>query len=157
MPAYTSSTVKTIGTLKMNAKKGGRIVTDTVQISPNLYELIEAGGRTQITFTPNGSNGKSHLNYSDATYNLSFEGDQEITIKDSSLGRLVTVVLRHTVDAGSTTFTLVIPPVKMQRTMNLPIRTLGVIAENRFSLTHPFEGQLQYDHVVDLEGSAQHI
>jgi len=126
------------------------------QGEPNLYELTGAGG-IQITYTPSDSNGKPDLVYVDATRNLSFNGDQ-VAIQSSPLGSLVTVFLLRTVDSGSTTLTVLVPGVNLATTASQPIKTVGIVTENLFSILELHTPrQTQVYSVIELEGSAQLI
>jgi hypothetical protein len=57
-----------------------------------------------------------------AVQSLQFAGDQINTI-ETQLGALVTVFIRRTIDAGSTTFTLLVPRVNLRFGDFAPITT----------------------------------
>src|SRR5690242_7694524 len=79
-------------------------------VSANLYDL--AGHSLHVNYATSGFDGKPHLSYQDAHQSLSFSGDQIETV-EARLGHLVSVVIRSSVDAGSTTFSLLVPRVNL--------------------------------------------
>jgi len=125
------------------------------QNTPNLYILTGADG-VQITYTPSDSSGKPDLNYVDASRNLSFNGDQ-VSIEQSALGSLVTVILVKTVDTGNTTFTVLIPNVNLGDTGRQPIKTVGIVTVNHILFAAPLVGQRQLYTINELKGTAQFI
>jgi hypothetical protein len=121
---------------------------------PNLY--VVHGQDVQVTFSTTSFNGKPQLTYHDATQARQFTGD-EITIEDTAIGQLVTVVLSLTVDLGSTTFSLVVPAVRLSGTGPQPISTLGITAVHRTTIAGPPTGQATTYRVVRLRGTAERV
>ena len=77
----------------------------------------------------------------------------------TSIGSLVTVVVRMTVDTGSTTFTVLIPTVNLTAPDHpSPIETVGITTVHRFSILPIFnQGQTELYSVTLLSGSASHL
>ncbi len=69
---------------------------------PNLFTLT--GGGLTVTLALGGIDGRPHFSYHDAYRALNFIGD-EITIEETALDMLASVVIVRTVDAGNTVFT----------------------------------------------------
>jgi len=125
--------------------------------APNLYILhnnVIQGGQfsLSIVYSLSGLDGKPHFEYHDGSQLLSFSGDQ-IQTTESPLGNLVTVTIRMTVDAGSTTFTLVVPPVGLLG-QSLNINTFGVTTTRRGGIL-PNIGQQDLYTVTELAGTEE--
>jgi hypothetical protein len=129
---------------------------------PNLYSLhsnVIQGGEFSIhvLYSTSGIDGKPHFEYHDPNQTLSFSGDQ-IQSTDSPIGTLVTVTTRRTIDAGSTTFTLVVPKVNLGVSNSTHINTLGVTTIHRFSIVPPLNlGQTELYTVTNLQGIAEAV
>jgi len=121
----------------------------------NLYELAGPDG-LQISYRSDGIGGPE-LVYTgptfppDNTETLTFIGNG-LTIQDSAIGVLITVLTFHTIDSLSTQFTLVVPNVNQVTFESQPINTIGIFTHNRFILPEVI-GQTQSYSVVNLEGS----
>jgi len=65
------------------------------------------------------------------------------------------VVIRHTIDSGSTTFTLLVPRVEVAASGSQQVQTVGITATHRFSVVRRFDdGQLDSYEVATLTGTA---
>jgi hypothetical protein len=129
--------------------------TSTPPPTPNLYQL--QGPHLHLTYATSGIDGKPHLTYQDAQQALHFTGDQ-IRTTATEIGTLVTVTIRLTVDAGSTSFTLLVPHVNLDQGRQAPIVTEGITTLHRFSLFPPANhGQTALYTVVSLTGTAQAV
>ena len=82
---------------------------------PNVYQL--AGDGMQMTYTVSNSNGQAQLDYQDAQGSRTFTENQ-FRSQESSLGMLLTVLLRGVADGDVVTFTLILPRI------NSPLRRL---------------------------------
>src|ERR1700746_2464654 len=80
-------------------------------MTPNLYEL--AGGQLHVTCSNTGKDGQPYFSYENGGQKLSFKG-KEIRTVEADCGTLVSVTTRMTVDSGSTTFTLLVPKVRLK-------------------------------------------
>lgn len=120
--------------------------------SPNLYQL--QGSHLHVTYATTGIDGKPHVTYQDASQTLSFAGD-EIRTLSSEIGDLVSVSIRRTIDAGSTSFTLLVPHVNLGQARSVHIATEGITTIHRFSVVPAFnQGQTELYTVVALTGTA---
>jgi hypothetical protein len=125
-------------------------------VQPNLYVL--SGGGIHVTYSPTSFNGQPHLTYSSPFVSRTFTGN-EITTTASPIGTLVTVTIMLTVDAGSTTFTLLVPVVNLNNNNDIvAITTEGVTTHHRFSIFPPaLHGQIETYAVTQLTGNAEHV
>jgi hypothetical protein len=121
---------------------------------PNLYEL--SGGGIHITYATTGLQGQPHFSYHDAVQVKNFTGNQ-ITTVQTSIGLLVTVLIHLTVDAGSTTFSVLLPNVNLPAPPGVAhITAEGVTTLHRFSI-FPIQGQTEFYTVVPMQGTARHV
>ncbi|HEV3155894.1 MAG TPA: hypothetical protein VGZ00_00940 [Candidatus Baltobacteraceae bacterium] len=124
-------------------------------VIPDLFQV--SGDGLHITYLTQVAGGKPQLVYQDATQRLVFNGD-EITRAESELGTTLSVFLRRTVDAGSTTFTLLLPRVNLRARESVPINTFGITTVHRFSLVPILDyGQLDTYRVEQLRGTASNV
>lgn len=124
-------------------------------VSPNLYQL--SGSGLHVTYATSGFDGQPHFHYQDSQHNLTFAGNQIRTVA-SDAGTLVSVTIQLTVDAGSTTFSVLIPRVNLNSGETGHVRTEGILTVHRFSIVPAFlHGQLDAYAVKPLKGTAQHV
>lgn len=124
-------------------------------VTPNLYQL--QGGPIHVTYSTTSIDGQPHFSYQDPHQTLFFKGD-DIRVTDTPIGRLVTVVIRRTVDTGSTTFSVVIPAVNLEKSHSAHVSTLAITTVHRFSVIAAFNrGQTELYHTVALAGTAQFV
>lgn len=121
---------------------------------PNHYDLNGSG--IHVTYATTSFSGQPQLAYQDPQQVRQFNGD-EIRIVDSDLGTLVSVTTILTTDAGSTTFTVLIPHVQLQNNQPAHIVTLGIATMHRFMIGPPLVGQLDTYRSVRLTGTASVI
>jgi len=124
-------------------------------IPANLFQL--SGSSLHVTYSTSGINGKPHFHYQDSQLNLNFEGSQ-IRAVECDLGTLVSVKLRQTVDAGSTSFSVILPRVQLRSGETVQVRTDGIQTIHRFSIAPQLNhGQLDLYQVTTLHGTAQNV
>jgi hypothetical protein len=124
-------------------------------LSPTLYQLAGAG--LQLTYSTSGIDGRPHLHYQDSQHNQNFVGDQ-IRAVACDLGTLVSVTIQLTVDAGSTSFTVLIPRINLQSGETGQVSTDGILTVHRFAIVPAFNhGQLDHYTVSRLHGTARHV
>ena len=121
--------------------------------TPNHFELTGDGVR--VTFDATSITGKPLLSYDDGTTSAQFSGD-ELRIEQCAFGTLVTAVVGRSVDAGNTTFTLVVPGFAAAAGA-AEVCTLGVTAEHRWTVDTPRTGQLDDYRTVVLTGTASAV
>lgn len=124
--------------------------------APNVYHLH--GDGIHVTYSTTSFGGKPSFTYQDANGGHTFMGDQ-IVVAETSIGRLVTVVLRLSPDSGSTSFSVLIPVVNLTGPHQpTPIRTEGVTTVHRFSISPSLlHGQIELYRVTPLHGTANQI
>ena len=124
-------------------------------IAPNLYQV--SGHNIHVTYSTTGIDGKPHFHYQDPHLSKDFS-NTEIRTVATEIGTLVTVTIRMTVDAGSTSFTLLVPTVNMNAGETITIHTEGITTVHRFSIVGPFNhGQTETYSVTALSGTARNV
>ena len=119
---------------------------------PNLFTL--QGHHLQVTYSTTSIDGRPNLQYHDPFQTLQFSGEQIRTL-DSEIGTLVTVTIRMTVDAGSTSFTLMVPQVNLDPSNRAQITTFGITTVHRFSVIPVLNlGQTELYTLTELSGTA---
>jgi hypothetical protein len=137
-------------------------MASTPLVRPNLYQLI--GGARHVSYlthsgpaTPQFPQGPPHFTYQDASQTLSFSGSDMEVVK-TALGQIVSVRIHVTVDAGSTTFSVVIPWVNLIAGQPTPVHTEGITGVHRFSLVPSVnQGQQDIYTVTRLHGTASNV
>jgi hypothetical protein len=114
--------------------------------------FLLAGEDLKISYYINEDH-SSELDYQDAQGSLTFQSNQ-LHIQKSAIGTLITATLKSSADVGATTFTLVLPNVKLGGQTKQPLETFAVIAQD-FSTLSKVGAQLTY-RVVPLQGTGQY-
>ena len=114
--------------------------------------FLLSGEDLKISYYVNEDN-SSELDYQDAQGSLTFQSDH-LYIQQSALGTLITATLKSSAGAGATTFTLVLPDVKLGGQIKQPLATFAVIAQD-YSMLSRVAAQHTY-RVVPLQGTGQY-
>ena len=114
--------------------------------------FLLSGEDLKISYYINEDN-SSELDYQDAQGSLTFQSNQ-LHIQQSAIGTLIIATLKNSADAGVTTFTLVLPNVKLGGQTKQPLETFAVIAQDYSALSR-VGAQLIY-RVVLLQGTGQY-
>jgi|GEM_PF-390448 len=121
--------------------------------SPNYYDV--QSGNIHITYATTGIDGKPHLTYQNGKKILNFKGDQIRTV-GIDIGTLVTVTTINSVDTGWTTFSLLVPTVNLDTSLQAPITTQGITTATKFSVVPQFNtGQINNYQFKNLSGVAK--
>lgn len=114
--------------------------------------FLLTGEGLKISYYINEDN-SSELDYQDAQGSQTFQSNQ-LHIQQGAIGTLITATLKTSADAGVTTFTLVLPNVKLGGQTKQPVETFAVFAQD-FSALARVGAQLAY-RVVALQGTGQY-
>jgi hypothetical protein len=121
---------------------------------PNLYEL--SGHGIHVIYSATSISGQPLFNYHDTFQAKSFSG-QEITIDKSILGTSVSVFLLRTIDGPSTSFTLLVPNVRLATSGVAMISTQGITTLHKNTFMGPPMGQDEFYTVHPLHGTARFV
>jgi hypothetical protein len=113
--------------------------------------FLLTGEDLKISYYINEDN-SSELDYQDSQGSLTFQSNQ-LHIQQSAIGTLITATLKNSADAGATTFTLVLPNVKLGGQTKQPLETFAIITLDYSALSR-VGAQLIY-RVVPLQGTGQ--
>jgi hypothetical protein len=118
---------------------------------PNLFEL--SGDGIHITYSATSFDGQPRFSYQDASETKQFVGNQ-IRTEKTVVGTLVSVTIAMTPDAGSTTFTVLIPTVNLRVSDSANITTYGLTTLHKFSIIGAPQGQTELYTTHPLQGTA---
>src|SRR5947209_4211298 len=121
---------------------------------PNFYEL--SGDGIQVTYSTTSFEGQPHFNYHDANGSKSFVGEQIRTV-ETEIGTLVSVTIHLTVDAGSTSFSILIPHVNLRIGTSVAITTYGITTFHKFSIFGAPNGQAETYTAHSMQGIAAEV
>jgi|HubBroStandDraft_6_1064221.scaffolds.fasta_scaffold494445_1 hypothetical protein len=112
----------------------------------------------KITYLASGFQGLPYLTYQDQTQTLNFKG-VEIRAAETEIGSLVTVTIKLTVDAGSTSFSVLIPAITLVDMQATEVfKTVGVLTVHKTGLAGPpLSGARETYEVWELDGSAHAV
>jgi hypothetical protein len=114
--------------------------------------FLLSGENLKISYYINEDN-SSELDYQDSQGSLTFQSNQ-LHIQKSAIGTLITASFKSTADTEATTFTLVLPDVKLGGQTKQPLETFGVIAQD-YTPVARVGAQLTY-RVIPLQGTGQY-
>jgi hypothetical protein len=130
-------------------------------VAPNQYHLT--GGGLSVSYFPDGLGpigpaGANHLIYQDAHQTLAFPADQIRTVEVPDVGTLLSVTIHRTIDVGSTSFTLILPAVRLPDTIGASahLSTEGITTTHRIFAGLIGHAQAESYAVTRLTGSATH-
>ena len=118
-----------------------------------------SGDGISIDYATTSLTGAPRLHYHDALRTLNFDGSDIRTVDVLDFGTVVSVTLNVTVDVGSTTFSVLIPPVETSGIGgSAHVRTEGITATHKSPLAPNVNvGQRIFYNVTSLRGTANHI
>ncbi len=130
------------------------MATTAVQTA-NLFDL--AGDGVNITYSTSSFTGKPQFQFNDGQNNQTFTGD-EIQVTKSSIGSLVTVTIRKSVDANYTTFTVLLPEINIEGS-ETQFSTVGIETLHHFLASAPnlIKGPRETYQTYQLEGTAKAV
>ena len=121
---------------------------------PTQYAV--SGDGIHVTYSTSSFAGPPQFNYHSAALNKLFVGDQ-VRTTETELGTLVSVTLNLTPDAGSTTFTLLVPRVSLGTSNSVNIVTDGITALHKTTIAGPPHGQMDFYTAHRLHGTAAFV
>ena len=118
---------------------------------PNLFQF--SGADLQVSYSTSGFDGEPQFTYHDSNQSKAFSG-KEIKAESTELGTLVSVVVRQTVDAGSTVFSVVIPSFgPMPASGGVSISTVGITTVHKIKVFGQEPGQSSFSTIKTLQGT----
>jgi hypothetical protein len=121
--------------------------------------LFDISGPILIHYSRSSIAGVPLLSYRDAALDLAFQGN-EIGSVSTPVGELITVTLENIPDALTTTFTMIIPTIRVSGGGETDFDTLGIETTDRTGAFVPAPGPagvLQTHRVHQLHGIARQV
>jgi hypothetical protein len=157
MPRTRPAAALAVAAVLLAATSAALGQTKPAHVAPNLYKLT--GPEILVTYATSGIDGKPHFQFKDRARELSFSGDQ-IRVAKCDLGTVVSVTVHATIDAGTETFSLLLPGVNIEAgsTTPVPVATEGILAVHHLGVAAAqTKGQLDTYTTVKLAGTAAHV
>jgi hypothetical protein len=124
-------------------------------VEPNQYSM--QAHHLKITYKTDGFQGQPTFHYEDGKQTKDFRGS-DIRVQQTEIGQLVTVTLLITVDTGSTSFSVLIPPVVLSSNSDQEqFHTLGIQTQHKTALVLPPTGPRDTYEVHTLKGIAARV
>jgi hypothetical protein len=120
---------------------------------PNFFRL--SGGGVDVTYSTTSIDGTPRFTFEKGRLTLNFSGN-EITRTSIGIGTLVSVVIANVPDKGVTTFSVLLPAIRLARKRQA-FRTIGITTVSKTTIVGPPPGVQQTYKIVALRGSAQHV
>lgn len=121
----------------------------------NYYQV--SGDGISVTYSTTSFFGGPHFHYKDATLDKTFSGNQIQVTNVPLLGTVVSVLIRLTIDSGSTAFSLLIPRTNLGNANSVKISTVGITAEHKFTIAGPIAPQSDLYTAHVLNGTASWV
>ena len=124
-------------------------------ITPNQYEI--SGQGVHINYSTSSIAGIPELTFTKGRNTLTFTG-ANIGVLDTSIGTLVTITIANTPDKSFTTFSALLPAIRLAKeTARQAFRAVGIVTTHKTSLAGPVTGVQQTYKTVELKGTAQRV
>ena len=125
------------------------------RIAPNLFQL-SGEGSLSVTYSTTSIDRQPRFTFKKGRQTLNFSGNQ-ISSVEVGIGTLVSVVIANVADQGTTTFSLLLPAVRLPESKKQAIRAIGITTVARTTISGPPVGAQQTYKTVALRGSAQQV
>ena len=124
----------------------------TPSLTPNLFQLT--GDDIQVNYSTTSIDGKPRFTFKKRNKTLDFAGNQ-ISSSNVKIGTLVSVVIAAIPDKSTTTFSILLPAIRLPESRRQAFRTFGITAVTKTSIVGPPVGVQQTYTIVALRGSAR--
>lgn len=128
-------------------------------LQPNRYLLQSKDGKTKVDYETSSFGGPPVLNLTLPPGHpiVHFSGSQ-IRVLNTEVGSLVTVTTRLTIDAGSTSFSVLVPAISLTNLADhKAFSTDAILTTHSGPLSTPFAGVHETYQFVPLSGEARFI
>jgi hypothetical protein len=124
----------------------------TSTLIPNSFQLRDDD--IQVNYSTTSIDGKPRFTFKKGRTTLSFSGNQISSIA-IDIGTLVSVVIANIPDKGITTFSILLPAIRLPESKRSAFRTFGITTIAKTTIAGPPIGAKQTYKTVALRGSAQ--
>jgi hypothetical protein len=122
--------------------------------APNLFNL--SGEGVTVTYSTTSIDGKPRLTFKKGRNTLNFSGD-EIDSVGTNIGTLVSVVVATVSDKSVTSFSVLLPAIRLPDSKKQAFRTIGITTVAATTIAGPPPGAQQTYKTVALRGSAEQV
>ena len=126
--------------------------TATPNLTPNSFQLT--GDTIQVSYSTTSIDGKPRFTFKKGQKTLDFAGNQ-ISSSNVKIGTLVSVVIAAIPDKSTTTFSILLPAIRLPESRRQAFRTFGITTVTKTSIVGPPVGVQQTYTTVALRGSAR--
>ena len=126
----------------------------TPSLTPNSFQLRDDD--IQVNYSTTSIDGKPRFTFKKGRNTLSFSGNQISSIA-LDIGTLVSVVIANLPDKGTTTFSILLPAIRLPDSKRQAFRTFGITTVAKTTIAGPPLGARQTYTTVALRGSAQFV
>ena len=124
----------------------------TPSLTPNSFQLT--GDDVQVNYSTTSIDGKPRFTFKKGQKTLDFAGNQ-ISSSTVNIGTLVSVVITAVADKSTTTFSILLPAIRLPESRRQAFRTFGITTVTKTSIVGPPVGVQQTYTTVALRGSAR--
>ena len=122
------------------------------ELTPNSFQLT--GDTIEVSYSTTSIDGKPRLTFKKGSKTLSFSGNQ-ITSSSATIGTLVSVVIAIVPDKSTTTFSILLPAIRLPESRRQAFRSIGITTVTKTTLAGPPVGVQQTYTTVALRGTAR--
>jgi hypothetical protein len=124
----------------------------TPSLTPNSFLL--RGDDVQVNYSTTSIDGKPRFTFKKGKKTLDFAGNQ-ISSSTVNIGTLVSVVIAAVPDRSTTTFSILLPAIRLPESKRQAFRTFGLTTVAKTTIEGPPVGAQQTYTSVALRGSAR--
>ena len=124
----------------------------TPSLTPNSFQL--RGDDVQVNYSTTSIDGKPRFTFKKGQKTLDFAGNQ-ISSSTVNIGTLVSVVIAAVPDKSTTTFSILLPAIRLPESKRQAFRTFGLTTVAKTTIEGPPVGVQQTYTSVALRGSAR--
>jgi len=124
----------------------------TPSLTPNSFQL--RGDDVQVNYSTTSIDGKPRFTFKKGKKTLDFAGNQ-ISSSTVNIGTLVSVVIAAVPDKSTTTFSILLPAIRLPESKRQAFRTFGLTTVAKTTIEGPPVGAQQTYTSVALRGSAR--
>ena len=122
--------------------------------TPNSFRLTS--DNVQVNYSTTSIDGKPRFTFKKGRKTLEVAGNQ-ISSSTVNIGTLVSVVLAAVPDKSTTTFSILLPAIRLPESKRQAFRTFGLTTVTKTTIVGPPVGAQQTYKTVALRGSAQQV
>jgi hypothetical protein len=124
----------------------------TPSLTPNSFQLT--GDDIRVNYSTTSIDGKPRFTFKKGQKTLDFVGNQ-ISSSTVNIGTLVSVVIAAVPDRSTTTFSILLPAIRLPESKRQAFRTFGLTTLTKTTIAGPPVGAQQTYKSVALRGSAR--